>query len=842
MCVAASGRPQAIPPLCAVHVPFFRCTVCGVCFSVRRAGFSESSGTFERPSEIWATHPWTGPEHGFSFSRGVVKKRWHIEVCGCVQGVGFRPTVYRHASACGLTGYVLNALSGVVIEVEGASDALERFLHLLKAHPPPQARIDSIAVREIPPVGDSEFVIRRSKRSGDVAAGMPPDLAVCADCERELFDPHDRRYRYPFINCTNCGPRFTIIRGLPYDRARTSMAVFPMCPQCEKEYNDPLDRRFDAQPNACPVCGPRLILRGPDGTELDGDPLKEIVRRIRVGETVAVKGLGGFHLACLATDDEAVARLRHDKSRPHKALAVMFASLDEIAAHCEVSDAERDLLLSPARPIVILARRLGSTLSPLISPDTDDVGAFLPYTPLHLLLLREVSPLVMTSANRAEEPIAHRFEDLQGGLLGRAASVALDHDREIVRRCDDSVVRVVRGRPLPIRRSRGFVPAPIRLPLGGPSVLACGAELKNVFCMTRGRDAFLSQHVGDLVEWTACRFYEEAVHDLIRLLETTPVLAVHDLHPDYVSTRFAQAYADAPCLGVQHHHAHIASCMAENGWTEPVIGVALDGTGYGPDGTIWGGEFLVTNLVGYRRLARFEPAPLPGGDAAVRHPVRMAWSVLVQVFGETEADGIAARLLPRLDSGRRRVLSRVLRMRERSPLTSSAGRIFDAVAALMELCDVITYEGQAAIRLQRAAERFRRRPPPLKVELRRDKDDGPWDVSFAPVVRELVRRRLRGGDVDELAAIFHSSVADAVASVCRAIREAVGLDTVALSGGVFQNALLFEWTTDLLESDGFRVLVHTRTPPNDAGVALGQAAVGLAHVTDREELDRGRCA
>ncbi len=757
-----------------------------------------------------------------------MNKRMHIEVRGCVQGVGFRPTVYRHAVEAGLSGFVLNALSGVVIEVEGPPARVRRFLDRLREAPPPQARIDALEAREVPPTGAAgPFVISRSERSGDVAAGMPPDLATCDDCRRELFDPADRRAGYAFINCTNCGPRFTIIRSLPYDRPRTSMAGFPMCRACEAEYTDPLDRRFDAQPNACAACGPRLTLRDAHGDELTGHPIAETARLLEQGETVALKGLGGFHLACRADDSRAVERLRRDKARPHKALAVMFASIEQVRRHCRTSPETEALLQTPAHPIVILPRRPDSTLSSLISPDTDDVGVFLPYTPLHLLLLAEISPLVMTSANRAEEPIISDFAELSPDILGRVAHFALDHDRPIVRRCDDSVVRFAAGAPLPIRRSRGYVPAPVRLPVAGGSVLACGGELKNTFCVTRGGDAFLSQHVGDLTEWAACRFYESAVRDLVGLLGVQPTVVAHDLHPDYLSTRFARKARLAPLFGVQHHHAHIAACLAENGRQGPAIGVALDGTGYGPDGTVWGGEFLEASLTSYRRAARFEWLRLPGGDAAVKHPVRIALSLLVTVFGPDEGARLAAELLPGLAAKDRGILLQVLRIPQRSPNTSSAGRLFDAVSSLLGLCDTITYEGQAAIRLQTAAERAGIRPDPAPVEV--DAGSEVAVVSFAPFVRRVVRERRAGTDRREIAALFHATVAGAVVHTCSMLRERTGLEEVALSGGVFQNSLLTAWTIEALAAAGFRIWRHRHVPPNDAGVCYGQAAVAVAN-------------
>ncbi len=748
--------------------------------------------------------------------------RLHIEVAGCVQGVGFRPTVYRHATALGLTGFVSNGTGGVVIEVEGSSAAVTEFRHRLETQPPPQARIEAVRVREVAPQQSPTFEITASERSGDLAAGMPPDLALCDDCRHELFTPGDRRHRYPFINCTNCGPRFTIIGALPYDRERTSMAPFVMCPDCAAEYADPRDRRFDAQPDACPVCGPRLTLRLPDGAVVTEDPLAETVRRLRAGEIGAVKGLGGFHLCCLATDDATVQCLRQRKHRPDKSLAVMFRDLDELRRHCRVEAAAEALLLSPARPIVALPRLPNSALSAFISPDTDDVGAFLPYTPLHALLLDAISPLVMTSANLSEEPIVSDFAEL-GTLLGAVADFALDHDRKILRRCDDSVVKVARGTPLLLRRSRGFVPRAIALPHGGPSVLACGAEVKNTFCITRGAQAFMSQHIGDLTDLSAYSFFRQSAADLEQLLQVRTALVAHDLHPDYLSTRFALAHPAPRKLGVQHHHAHIAGCMAENGLDGPVIGVALDGTGYGTDGTLWGGEFLIATRGSFERAACFRPYPLPGGEEAVRHPARTALSCLVTEFG---AGGLAraADLLPSLPEAERMLLVQMIQKRLNSPLTSSAGRLFDAVGALLGFDAPVTYEGQAAIRLQTLALRSPQLPPAYEFRI---EPGPPARLSFAPALEQVMEALRRGQDRAEIAAAFHVTVAVATAAMCTRLRNEHGLSEVVLSGGVFQNDLLLTLLLERLEAARFCVFTHRDVPPNDGCIALGQAVVAL---------------
>ena len=751
-------------------------------------------------------------------------KRLRIEIEGRVQGVGFRPTVYRHALTSGVSGTVGNSTRGVVIEAEGTEAALARFTGLLRSQPPDQARISSLTATEIPPAGDTTFSIAASVRVEGVSAQLPPDLATCDACRAEILTPSDRRHGYAFTNCTNCGPRFTIIRGLPYDRDRTTMAAFAMCARCRAEYSNPADRRFDAQPNACPNCGPGLRLIDAGHRPVPGDPLDETVRLLGQGRIVAIKGLGGFHLACLATDDAPLRLLRERKARPAKAFAVMFRDLPELRRHCRADAVEEAELTSSARPIVILDRLEDSTLSPLLSPDTADVGAFLPYTPLHHLLLRRVSPLVMTSANRAEEPIARDAAEL-GGILGPIADFALDHDRPILRRCDDSVLRVVDGRRMFIRRSRGFAPNAIALPLDGPSVLAVGADLKNTFAFTRGAEVFLSQHVGDMAEHSAAEFHREALDDMLRLFEVRPEIVAHDMHPDYVSTRRAEEMGRR--TAVQHHHAHIAACMAEHGLTERVIGVALDGTGYGPDGTIWGGEFLIADLRGFRRVARFAPLPMPGGEEAVRNPARMALAALFAWSEPRPASPEAApgfaRLAPHFAPGDADRLWSMLAKGLRCPMTSSAGRLFDAVAALAGIGEPITYEGQAAIRLEALADDVHG-----SLDFVLDTSRDPWELSFAPAFGQIIAALDGGERTGVVAARFHNAVAEGVAATSAALRERERLDAVALSGGVFQNRRLLCAAQHLLERRGFRVYSHHMVPPNDGCIALGQAAVALA--------------
>jgi len=761
----------------------------------------------------------------------VVKTRIQAKIVGRVQGVGFRPTVYRYATQYGLTGFVRNEPTGVVLEVEGDAPAVDAFLHQLRLAPPRQAIITGIETHPLPPRGEQQFQVIESEPTGRVAVHISPDLATCDDCLRELNDPGDRRYRYPFINCTNCGPRFTIIRDLPYDRANTSMAGFTMCPPCDREYHDPADRRFHAQPDACANCGPQLNM-----------PVEDAVRLLQAGKVVAIKSLGGFHLACRL---DAVAKLRERKHRPHKPLAVMFRDIAAVKRHCHVSEAEEAELLSVARPIVILRVGQASSLSTpgrmdkqdacfTISPDSPTIGAFLPYTPIHHLLMQHFDALVMTSGNLTEEPIAS--DDVE---LPPLADAVLTHNRPIVHKCDDSVLRIVNGQRQFFRRARGFVPNAIRFADDCPHILAVGGELKNTFCLARDGWAFLSQHIGDLKEYKTCEYFEREIAEWQRLMRVAPVAVAHDLHPGYLSTRWAvgrfceaaRGVADSQSrptrIGVQHHHAHVVSVMAEHELHGEVIGVALDGTGYGPDGTVWGGEFLVATRANFERVAHFKQYRLPGGEKAIEEPWRMAASVCL-------AEGLGG------DERVRQLVATGFN----SPLTSSAGRLFDAVSAMLGLCDVATYEGQAAIRLEAAADPavmghypVELRPPtachPERSEgsplvrqpteiLRSAQNDRTLMLDFGEAIRALVADRQTVG---VRAARFHNTVVAGIVKVCETVREERGLKRVALSGGVFQNEWILSRTTVTLREGGFEVFTNTLVPPNDGGLALGQAAV-----------------
>jgi hydrogenase maturation protein HypF len=755
--------------------------------------------------------------------------RTRVRVEGIVQGVGFRPFVHALAGRLGLAGLVGNDAGGVFVEVEGSGEAVERFLAALSREAPPLAVIERVTATPLAPTGSRGFAIAASQAGGERQALVSPDTATCTDCLRELADPGDRRHRYPFINCTNCGPRFTIVRDVPYDRPATTMAGFAMCADCAGEYHDPADRRFHAQPVCCPACGPALALRDRNGRAAGGDPLAGAAARLREGAVVAVKGLGGYHLAADAAAEPAVAALRARKHREDKPFAVMVPGLEAARRLCLVDPAEAALLESPRRPIVLLRRRPeGSAVAPSVAPGNRSLGLMLPYTALHHLLLAEVGrPIVLTSGNVSDEPIAYRDDDAAERLAG-IADWFLVHDRPIHVRADDSVVRAFRGRELPVRRSRGYAPQPLTLPWPFPAhVLACGAELKHTFCLAKGGHAFVSQHVGDLENYETYRSFTEGVGHFRRLFAVEPELVAHDLHPEYLSTKYALELEGVGLEGVQHHHAHVAACLADNGEPGPVIGVAYDGLGYGLDGTIWGGELLVAELEGFRRAGHLEVVPLPGGAAAIREPWRMAAAWLDAALGGRVPDRLA--VVGRHRDRWERVVA-LARSGTASPPTSSAGRLFDAVAAILGVRDAVNYEGQAAVELEQLAD---------------PAEPGAYPAGVGPAADGLLR--LGGGDlvgavVEELeagvarplvAARFHNGLAAATVAACQALRSGTGLETVALSGGVFQNLLLLERTVSGLEQTGFRVLVHSRVPPNDGGISLGQAAVAAARARAR---------
>ena len=755
--------------------------------------------------------------------------RTAVRVEGVVQGVGFRPFVYSLATGLGLVGLVGNDLDGVFVEVEGPVTAVSEFLLLLERDAPPLARIERVTTRDIAPRRSASFAITASEPGGPDGSGrrrtlVSADTATCADCLRELADPADRRFRYPFINCTNCGPRFTIVRDVPYDRPLTTMAAFAMCEQCAAEYHDPADRRFHAQPTCCPACGPRLTLLDPAGDILAGEPLAPgpvaaAAELLADGRVIAVKGLGGYHLAADAACEEAVALLRARKHREDKPFAVMAADLAAARRLVEVDTAAADLLTSPARPIVLLPRRLEAAVAAATAPGNRQLGIMLPYTPLHHLLLAALArPMVLTSGNVSDEPIVYR-DDQALERLGGIADAFVVHDRAIHIRTDDSVARAFRGRPMLIRRSRGYVPEPVGVASGFPRhVLACGAELKNTFCLARGRHVFVSHHIGDLENAETLRSFTEGIEHFRRLFDVEPQVVAHDLHPEYLSTKYAVELDGVDLQGVQHHHAHIASCLADNGvaghWAGgPVIGVAFDGTGYGTDGTIWGGEFLAADLATFERGGHLAPVPMPGGAAAIRQPWRMAAAYL----GAADLD------VARRNAERWPMVVAMARRGVNSPLTSSAGRLFDAAAAVLGVRDAINYEGQAAVELEQLADPAETGAYPAALEA-----GEPFRVRGADLLHGIIDDLTSGVPAPVIAARFHHGVAALIEAGCLAMRDRYGLGTVALSGGVFQNLLLLHATVSRLEARGFRVLVHSRVPCNDGGISLGQAVVAAA--------------
>lgn len=758
-----------------------------------------------------------------------------VRVDGVVQGVGFRPYVHRLATAEGLTGLVGNDARGVFIEVQGPASAVQAFVDRLSREAPPLATVDDLRVQPMTARPETGFRIASSRGGQAPEVLVSPDVATCDVCLAEMGDPADRRYRYPFTNCTNCGPRFTIMRDVPYDRPATTMAGFAMCEDCEAEYRDPRDRRFHAQPVCCPACGPALQVTTTAGDALRGDPVEVAAARLRDGEVVAVKGLGGYHLAVDATDEHATSRLRARKHREDRPFAVMVASVAEAARLCHLGPAEVELLTSAARPIVLARRHDAAPLAPSVAPGTRTLGVMLPYTPLHHLLCADFGrPLVLTSGNVSDEPIAHLDEDA-ANRLAPIADVFLSHGRPIHTRTDDSVVRVMAGTPVLIRRSRGFVPAPIAPTSPFPRhVLAVGAELKNTFCLGRDRRAFLSHHIGDLENWETLRSFTDAIEHMSRLFDVRPEVVAHDLHPEYLSTKHAMELATAgpelTLVGVQHHHAHIAACMADNGVDHDVIGVAFDGLGYGPDGTLWGGEVLVANLREARRAAHLDPVAMPGGTAAVREPWRMAAAHL-QAAGVAGVDtDVARRHLDRWDP--------IMEMSRRAtgpgpghalnaPLTSSMGRLFDAVAAMVGLHDTVSFEGQAAIALEQVAD-----PAAPGAYAAALTPGEPARMHGSDLVAAVMSDLEEGVPVPTIAARFHRGVVALTADACDHVRAATGLGSVALSGGVFQNVWLVEATRRVLQDRGFEVLVHRRVPPNDGGVSLGQAVVAAARDRD----------
>ncbi len=753
-----------------------------------------------------------------------------IQVRGIVQGVGFRPFIYTLALEHGLTGWVRNTSSGVEIEVNGQPEAVEAFETQIRSKAPPLARIDALESQPQPPNGAAGFEILTSQPQEGEFIPISPDMTICADCQRELFTPADRRYRYPFINCTNCGPRFSIIKDIPYDRPRTTMAGFAMCAECEAEYHNPLDRRFHAQPVACPVCGPQIWFEaGGKRTAEREEALRTAREWLKQGKIIAVKGLGGFHLACDASNPAAVDELRRRKKRSDKAFALMAFDLAAVERQCYVCGEEKELLTSRQRPVVLLERRPVSTIAAEVAPGQHTLGFMLAYTPLHLLLMEpgEGFPdaLVMTSGNLSEEPIAYKDTDAIERLSPLADGFLL-HDRPIHMRVDDSVARVVRGQPCLIRRARGYAPDPLQLPVDMPPLLATGAELKNTFCLTRERYAFVSHHIGDLENYETLQSFEEGIEHFQRLFRIRPEAIACDLHPDYLASRYARQRAQAenlPLVEIQHHHAHLAACLADNDWASdaPVIGFSFDGTGYGTDGAIWGSEVLYGGYRGYERRFHLAYVPMPGGDAAVRKPGRMALAHLEAAGIEWEGD------LPGVDAfcaEDRHAIRSQLKLHLNTPVTSSMGRLFDAASALLGVRQTATYEGQAAIELEALAAKDERGTYPIRVE------GGIIDPS--PLWEALIADWRAGTDLPRLSARFHNTIAELVLDLSRRLRAETGCRTAALSGGVWQNRYLLERSCRLLADDGFEVLLHRQLPANDGCIAVGQAAVAARALKD----------
>lgn len=767
-----------------------------------------------------------------------------IHITGIVQGVGFRPFVYGLATRHALNGWVRNTSAGVDIEVEGSQIELESFLDALQAEAPPLSRIDSFQVDWIPANGFTSFEIVHSEGKPGDFIPISPDVSICDDCLQELFDPADRRYRYPFINCTNCGPRFTIIKDIPYDRPKTTMGVFEMCPACFSEYEDPLNRRFHAQPVACPDCGPHVWLEYTAGEFYKSEAILVTRQLLAQGRIVAIKGLGGFHLACDATNPQAVAELRRRKLRVDKPFALMMLALETISKRCFVDPQEQELLLSRQRPIVILDKRPESEIASQVAPNQATLGVMLPYTPLHYLLL-EPEPgfpeaLVMTSGNLSEEPIATGNDEARQ-RLGELADAFLLHDRDIHIRCDDSVIRTtningtgqegvhpdIHTTAYPLRRARGYAPNPVQLHMDLPPLLATGPELKNTFCLTRDKYAFVSHHIGDLENYETLRAFEEGIRHYERLFRIAPQAIAYDLHPDYLATRYALNRATTeslPAIGVQHHHAHIAACLAENSHPgdRPVIGLSLDGTGYGEDGAIWGGEVLLADYAGFDRAYHLAYIPLPGGDQAVREPWRVALAHLHQAsipWDEDLPPVIHALQQPSdvgkpLDLLRRQITGGI-----NAPPTSSMGRLFDAVSSLLNVRQVVNYEAQAAIELEALADPDETGAYPFSFE-------GEFLVP-TPMLLAMISDLRAGLPRSILSARFHNTLAQLMHQVCQEIRTETETNEVALSGGVWQNMTLLKKTFHLLAGDGFKVYLHHQVPANDGGISLGQAVIAI---------------
>lgn len=784
------------------------------------------------------------------------KKRIKIKINGIVQGVGFRPFVYCLAQELSLTGYVLNSSEGVIIEAEGSLSDLREFIDRIQKFHPKQAKITNLHYDFLPVLGYKEFSIRDSISQANLLYStlISPDLATCEDCLSELFNPVDRRYKYPFINCTNCGPRFTIIKEIPYDRKNTTMSDFEMCSLCKAEYENPADRRFHAQPNACYACGPLLKLLDNRGISIEIDQL-EIVsyvsRLIKEGKIVAIKSLGGYHIVCDATNSEAVITLRRRKYREDKPFALMAKDIETIKEFCEVSSAEEQLLLSIKRPIVLLKKKIPNKIANSVAPNQNYFGVMLPYTPLHYLLLAETQLiLVCTSGNISDEPIAYKDEEAIS-KLAKIADYFLLHNREIHTRCDDSVTRFFTfgGKELIIRRARGYVPHPIELPSSlcdkvNFQILACGAELKNTFCLVKGNYAYVSHHIGDLENLETLSAFEEGIVLFKKLFDIKPDIIAYDLHPEYLSTKYAISLLDKNGLtgvGVQHHHAHIASCMVENkiAETEQIIGVAFDGLGYGLDNNLWGGEFLISTYENFCRVANFRYFPLPGGVKAIKEPWRTAVSLLYQVYGinflDLNIDFVKE--LKRNNLCEVDLLIQMINTQTNAPLTSSVGRLFDGVSALLGIRNKINYEGQAAIELEMISASNCEEAYDYTITQDSTSDNANFSqfsthylIGYEKIIDGVVNDLLKKIDKSVISAKFHNTLSAIIKDICAKIREKTSVNKVALSGGVFQNMYLLEHSCESLQEENFEIYTHSLVPPNDGGISLGQASIAVAKI------------
>ena len=744
-----------------------------------------------------------------------------IDIRGIVQGVGFRPFVYNLARQYGLFGFVRNDASGVSIEVEGEKSRIEKFVARIKTESPPLAALFKIKSYDIEPVGYDDFIIRDSDEHEEKFVPISPDISTCRDCLAELFDPTDRRYRYPFINCTNCGPRFTIVKDIPYDRKYTTMAPFKMCGMCQREYNNPRDRRFHAQPNACPKCGPSLTLLNDKLEKIDApDVISEVCDLLKDGKIIAIKGLGGYHLACDALNPDAVFRLRSRKHREYKPFAVMVRDIETAKRLCYVNKDEEKLLKTTIRPVVLLRKRPDCPVAEDVAPHQKYHGIMLPYTPLHHLIAAESGlVLVMTSGNVSSEPIVYQNNEAFERLKNIADFYCI-HNREIHIRTDDSVSRIWRGNETVLRRARGFAPFPLLLNFNFKErILACGAELKNSFCLARDNFVFMSHHIGDLENLETLTSFEEGIEHFKRIFNIEPTLIAYDLHPEYLATKYALSLQNTPKIGVQHHHAHIVSCMIDNEIDGEVIGVSFDGTGYGTDGKIWGGEFLICDYGGFERVGHLEYTPLPGGEKAIKEPWRMAASILYKIYNNNMLD-LDIDFVKALDRNKWATIKKMIDKGINSPMTSSSGRLFDAVSALVGIRKEIYYEGQAAIELEMAADGETGEYP---FDLREIEDK--TLILIEPIFRGIVSDLERRVEVESISSKFHNTMAKIILNMCIKIRKTSGLNRVALSGGVFQNSLLLENTYVLLDKNNFKVFTQHRVPPNDGGIALGQVVI-----------------